>query len=106
MNDKQVINNLQFQVSARESHIKELEDKIAVLKSKVSERNKQIKNLLEKIQMLEQRNIELVRQVEWAKTFSHSEEKGRGITSRRKAKSVIIKTPQSYSEMMKAQGRW
>lgn len=104
MNDKQLINNLEFQISARNSHIKELEDKISVLKSKLVERNKHIKELLTKIGMLEQRNVELVRQIDWIKTFSKSED--REVTSRRKAKSVIIKTPQSYSEMMKAQGRW
>ena len=104
MNDKQVINNLEFQISARNSHIKELEDKITVLKSKLVERNKNIKELLTKIEMLEQRNIELVRQVDWAKSLSKLGE--REISSRRKTKNVIIKTAQSYSEMMKAQGRW
>lgn len=104
MNDKQVINNLEFQISARNSHIKELEDKIAVLKSKIVDKNKQMKDLLTKINQLEQRNIELIRQIDWIKTFSKADD--REITSRRKTKSVIVKSPQSYSEMMKAQGRW
>ena len=104
MNDKQVINNLEFQISARNSHIKELEDKIAVLKSKIVARNKQIKDLLNRIDQLEQRNIDLVRQIDWIKSFLKAED--REISSRRKAKSVIIKSPQSYKEMMKAQVRW
>ena len=104
MNDKQLINNLEFQIAARNSHIKELEDKIAVLKSKLVEKNKYTKELLTKIEMLEQRNVELVRQVDWAKSLSKLGE--REISSRRKTKSVIVKSPQSYKEMMKAQGRW
>lgn len=93
MNDKQIISNLEFQVSARNSRIKELEAKIALLKSKSLEKNKQIRDLKNKNEQLEDRIVELNRQVQYQTACVYCD-------------NQWAKKPKSYSEMMKSQGRW